>query len=55
MNNNLEAGTRHSLHILTDLPVNDSMTQMDLSSRLGIASGLLNSLIRNLLDGCNID
>lgn len=38
-----------SLQILTELSGNDSLTQRDLSSRLGIALGLVNSYIKNLL------
>lgn len=37
-----------SLRILTELSGNDSLTQRDLSSRLGIALGLVNSYIKNL-------
>ncbi len=38
-----------SLQILDELSSNDSLTQRDLSSRLGIALGLVNSYIRNLV------
>ncbi len=38
-----------SLQILDELSVNDSLTQRDLSSRLGIALGLVNSYIKNLV------
>jgi DNA-binding MarR family transcriptional regulator len=37
-----------SLQILDELSHNDSLTQRDLSSRLGIALGLVNSYIKNL-------
>jgi len=37
-----------SLQILDELSNNDSLTQRDLSNRLGIALGLVNSYIRNL-------
>lgn len=44
-------GTDHyrSLQILDELSHNDSLTQRDLSSRLGIALGLVNSYIKNLV------
>jgi DNA-binding MarR family transcriptional regulator len=44
-------GTEHyrSLQILDELSNNDSLTQRDLSSRLGIALGLVNSYIKNLV------
>jgi DNA-binding MarR family transcriptional regulator len=38
-----------SLQILDELSSNDSLTQRDLSSRLGIALGLVNSYIKNLI------
>jgi DNA-binding MarR family transcriptional regulator len=38
-----------SLKILDELSNNDSLTQRDLSSRLGIALGLVNSYIKNLV------
>jgi predicted transcriptional regulator len=38
-----------SLQILDELSVNDSLTQRDLSSHLGIALGLVNSYIKNLV------
>ncbi len=38
-----------SLQILHELSNNDSLTQRDLSSRLGIALGLVNSYIKNLV------
>ena len=44
-------GTEHyrSLQILDELSNNDSLTQRDLSSRLGIALGLVNSYVKNLV------
>jgi len=44
-------GSEHfrSLQILDELSNNDSLTQRDLSSRLGIALGLANSYIKNLI------
>jgi DNA-binding MarR family transcriptional regulator len=39
-----------SLQILDELARNDSLTQRDLSSRLGIALGLVNSYIKNLIE-----
>jgi len=38
-----------SLQILNELSDNDSLTQRDLSGRLGIALGLVNSYIKNLV------
>ncbi len=38
-----------SLQILDELSNNDSLTQRDLSSRLGIALGLVNSYVKNLV------
>jgi DNA-binding MarR family transcriptional regulator len=38
-----------SLQILDELSSNDSLTQRDLSSRLGLALGLVNSYIKNLV------
>src|SRR5512147_3281525 len=38
-----------SLQILDELANNDSLTQRDLSSRLGIALGLVNSYLKNLI------
>ncbi len=38
-----------SLQILDELAQNDSLTQRDLSGRLGIALGLVNSYIKNLV------
>ena len=49
MNNKPEPEQRRSLQILTELSSDDSLTQRDLSSRLGIALGLVNSYIKNLL------
>ncbi len=48
---NPSSGTEHfrSLQILDELSNNDSLTQRDLSSRLGIALGLVNSYIKNLI------
>ena len=44
-------GAEHyrSLQILDELSNNDSLTQRDLSGRLGIALGLVNSYIKNLV------
>lgn len=39
-----------SLQILDELANNDSLTQRDLSSRLGIALGLVNSYMKNLVE-----
>ncbi len=49
MNNIPEPGQHRSLQILTELSGDDSLTQRDLSSRLGIALGLVNSYIKNLM------
>src|SRR5208337_1047876 len=49
MNNIPDSEKRTSLHILTELSDNDSLTQRDLSSSLGIALGLVNSYIKNLM------
>jgi DNA-binding MarR family transcriptional regulator len=51
VNNAAPHGTEHyrSLQILDELSNNDSLTQRDLSSRLGIALGLVNSYIKNLI------
>lgn len=51
MNNNRQAESEHqrSLQILNELSNNDSLTQRDLSSRIGIALGLVNSYIKNLI------
>jgi DNA-binding MarR family transcriptional regulator len=45
------SGAEHfrSLQILDELSNDDSLTQRDLSSRLGIALGLVNSYIKNLI------
>ncbi len=43
-----EAEHYRSLQILNELANNDSLTQRDLSSKLGIALGLVNSYIKNL-------
>ncbi len=48
MNNSFGSEPHRSLQILTELSSDDSLTQRDLSSRLGIALGLVNSYIRNL-------
>jgi DNA-binding MarR family transcriptional regulator len=49
--NRTPSGTDHykSLQILDELSGNDLLTQRDLSSRLGIALGLVNSYIKNLI------
>ena len=44
-----ESGQYRSLQILDELSNNDALTQRDLSQRLGIALGLVNSYIRNLV------
>lgn len=44
-----ESGQYRSLQILDELSNNDSLTQRDLSQRLGIALGLVNSYIKNLI------
>lgn len=51
MNKESSSGNDHfrSLQILDELSNNDSLTQRDLSSRLGIALGLVNSYIKNLI------
>jgi DNA-binding MarR family transcriptional regulator len=43
-----ESGQYRSLQILDELSNNDALTQRDLSQRLGIALGLVNSYIKNL-------
>jgi DNA-binding MarR family transcriptional regulator len=43
------ADQHRSLQILDELANNDSLTQRDLASRLGIALGLVNSYIKNLV------
>lgn len=51
MNNSRSSGleSHKSLQILNELSGNDSLTQRDLSSRLDIALGLVNSYIKNLV------
>ena len=51
VDNSTPPGTEHyrSLQILDELSNNDSLSQRDLSSRLGIALGLVNSYIKNLV------
>jgi len=49
MNNIPDSEKRSSLQILTELSTNESLTQRDLSSSLGIALGLVNSYVRNLV------
>ena len=51
VDNSTPSGPEHyrSLQILDELSNNDSLTQRDLSSRLGIALGLVNSYIKNLV------
>lgn len=44
-----ESGQYRSLQILDELANNDALTQRDLSRRLGIALGLVNSYIKNLV------
>jgi DNA-binding MarR family transcriptional regulator len=44
-----DPGQHKALQILNELSDNDSLTQRDLSSRLGIALGLTNSYIKNLV------
>ncbi|MDA8098303.1 MAG: winged helix-turn-helix transcriptional regulator [Nitrospiraceae bacterium] len=44
-----DAGQYRSLQILDELSHNDALTQRDLSSRLGIALGLVNSYVKNLV------
>jgi DNA-binding MarR family transcriptional regulator len=44
-----ESGQYRSLQILDELANNDSLTQRDISRRLGIALGLVNSYIKNLV------
>ena len=44
-----ESGQYRSLQILDELSNNDALTQRDLSQRLGIALGLVNSYIKNLV------
>jgi DNA-binding MarR family transcriptional regulator len=51
MNNSRSSGIEEhkTLQILNELSENDTMTQRDLSSRLNIALGLVNSYIKNLI------
>ena len=49
MNNIAIPEKRSSLQILFELSANDSLTQRDLSNSLGIALGLVNSYIKNLM------
>lgn len=51
MNNSRSSGIEDNktLQILNELSENDTITQRDLSSRLGIALGLVNSYIKNLI------
>jgi len=51
MNNNRqsESDNLRSLQILDELSKNNSLTQRDLSKNLGIALGLVNSYIKNLI------
>jgi DNA-binding MarR family transcriptional regulator len=44
-----ESGQYRSLQILDELSNDDALTQRDLSKRLGIALGLVNSYIKNLI------
>lgn len=44
-----ESGQERSFQILDELANNDALTQRDLSQRLGIALGLVNSYLRNLV------
>ncbi len=44
-----DAASYKSLQILDELSINDSITQRDLSERLGIALGLVNSYVKNLV------
>jgi DNA-binding MarR family transcriptional regulator len=48
-NRQSESENLKSLQILDELSRNDSLTQRDLSKRLGIALGLVNSYIKNLI------
>lgn len=51
MNNNRLSDNNHhkSLEILNELSNNNAVTQRDISSRLGIALGLVNSYMKNLI------
>jgi len=44
-----ESGQYRSLQILDELSSNEALTQRDISQRLGIALGLVNSFIKNLI------
>ena len=44
-----ESGRYRDLQILDELSNNDALTQRDLSKRMGIALGLVNSYIKNLM------
>ena len=44
-----DSGQERSFQILDELANNDALTQRDLSQRLGIALGLVNSYIKNLI------
>ncbi|HXX57696.1 MAG TPA: winged helix-turn-helix transcriptional regulator, partial [Thermodesulfovibrionales bacterium] len=44
-----ESEQQRALQILNELSNDDSLTQRDLSGRLGIALGLVNSYIKNLV------
>jgi DNA-binding MarR family transcriptional regulator len=44
-----DTGQHKALQILDELAKNDSLTQRDISSNLGIALGLVNSYIKNLI------
>jgi DNA-binding MarR family transcriptional regulator len=44
-----DAESYKSLRILDELSINNSITQRDLSERLGIALGLVNSYVKNLV------
>src|SRR5512137_1179215 len=44
-----ETGRYRDLQILDELSNNDALTQRDLSKRMGIALGLVNSYIKNLV------
>jgi DNA-binding MarR family transcriptional regulator len=49
MNSSLDLEDHKNLQILSELSDNSYITQRDLSSRLGIALGLVNSYIKNLI------
>ncbi|NTW60045.1 MAG: winged helix-turn-helix transcriptional regulator, partial [Nitrospirae bacterium] len=44
-----ETGRYRDLQILDELANNDALTQRDLSKRMGIALGLVNSYLKNLI------